>query len=108
SIGAAEHPTALADRDLIDQYVDRVIVKPRALEVRLVLEEASAPTAEPGIDDPEPRQILTTTITLAWTAPNFAAVKGIVHVPAAKSAMKPASRNALLTAIVKARVWIAD
>src|SRR6266404_9766551 len=51
---------------------------------------------EPGIDDPEPRQILTTTITLAWTAPSFAAVKGIVHAPCSKPAMKPASRDALL------------
>jgi site-specific DNA recombinase len=83
AIGEVEHPTTLADRDLIDRYVDRVVVKPRALEVRLVLaSEASAPTAEPGVEDPEPCQILPTTITLAWTAPSFGAVKGIVHAPA--------------------------
>src|SRR5258705_11366715 len=35
STSEAEHPTTLADRDLIDRYVDRVIVKPQALEVRL-------------------------------------------------------------------------
>jgi hypothetical protein len=51
-------------------------------------------------------QVLTTTITLAWTAPSFAAVKGIVHAPCAKPALTPASRDALLTAIVKARGWI--
>ena len=107
STSEAEHPTTLADRDLIDRYVDRVIVKPQALEVRLVLaSEASAHTAEPNINDPEPRQIPPTTITLAWTAPSFAAVKGIVHAPCAKPVMKPASRDALLTAIVKARGWI--
>jgi site-specific DNA recombinase len=53
-------------------------------------------------------QVLTTTITLAWTAPSFAAVKGIVHAPSARPAMKPANRDALLTAIVKARGWIDD
>jgi hypothetical protein len=36
----------------------------------------------------------------------LAAVKGIVHAPSAKPAMKPESRDALLTAIVKARGWI--
>jgi site-specific DNA recombinase len=108
ALGEAES-TTLADRDLIDRYVDRVIVKPQALDVRLVLtSETSAQTAQPSTDDPEPGLIPSTTITLAWTAPSFAAVKGIVHAPAAKPAMKPASRDALLTAIVKARGWIDD
>jgi hypothetical protein len=47
-----------------------------------------------------------TTITLPWTAPSFAAVKGIIHEPGAKPVMKPESRDALLTAIAKARGWI--
>ena len=86
-----------------------MIVKPQALEVRLVLtSEASAQTEEPGIKDPAASQLPTTTITLAWTAPSFAAVKGIVHAPSAKPAMKPESRDALLTAIAKARGWIDD
>ena len=41
-----------------------------------------------------------------WTAPSFAAVKGIVHAPCAKPAMRPECRDALLTAIAKARGWI--
>src|SRR6202047_1285019 len=49
-----------------------------------------------------------TTIRLAWAAPNFSAVKGILHAPSAKPAMKPESRDALLTAIAKARRWIDD
>jgi site-specific DNA recombinase len=109
SVCEVEHATTLADRDLIDRYVDRVIVKPLALEVRLVLaSQASAASAESGIDDSERRQVLTTTITLAWTVPSFVALKGIVHAPCAKPAMKPASRYALLTAIIKARGWIDD
>jgi site-specific DNA recombinase len=47
-----------------------------------------------------------TTITLAWTAPSFAAVKGILHQPSEKPAMKPESRDALLAAIAKARGWV--
>ena len=57
SIGEAEHPTAIDDRDLIERYVDSVIVKPQALEVRMVLtNEASAQTEEPGINDPAAHQ----------------------------------------------------
>jgi site-specific DNA recombinase len=109
SIGAAEHLATIGDRDLIDRYVGRVIVKPQAVEVGFVpAAEASAPSAEPVISDPDPRQISTGTISLAWTAPGFAAVKGIVHAPCATAAIKPESRDALLTAIAKARGWIDD
>jgi site-specific DNA recombinase len=86
-----------------------VIVKPQALEVRLVpTSEASVQTEEPSINDSATRRLPTTTIMLAWTAPSLAAVKGIVHAPSAKPAMKPVSRDALLSAIVKARGWIDD
>ena len=107
---ASEYQTAMSDRDLIERYVDRVIVKPQALEVRLVRSsEASAQAQEPGINEPAPDLPTTvTTLTLAWTAPSFAAVKGIIHAPSAKRAMKSESRDALLTAIAKSRGWIAD
>ena len=36
------------------------------------------------------------TITLAWTALSFAAVKGIVHAPSARPELKPESRDALV------------
>jgi hypothetical protein len=45
---------------------------------------------------------------LAWMAPSFVAVKGVIHAPSAKPAMKVESRDALLTAIAKARDWIDD
>jgi hypothetical protein len=107
SIGEAEHPTAIADCDLIERYVDSVIVKPQALELRLVLaSDTSAPTEGPSINDPDPGQL--PTITLAWVAPTFAAVKGIVLVPSARPELKAESRDALLIAIVQARAWIND
>ena len=109
SIGEGEHPTPIADRELIERHVGRVIVKPQALEVRLVpTGEASVQPEEPNINDPDPGRLPMTTITLAWNASIFAAVKGIVHTPSSKPAMKPVSRDALLTAIAKARGWIDD
>ena len=98
-----------ADRDLIEHHVARVIVKPQALEVCLIPNcEASAQAEDHGLQDPAPHRPLTTTITLAWTAPSFAAMKGIIHAPCAKRAMRPENRDALLTAIAKARGWVDD
>ncbi|MGB6325737.1 MAG: recombinase family protein [Methylocella sp.] len=109
AMDAAEPQTVLADRDLIERHVARVIVKPQALEVCLIpTSEASAQTENPNLLDSDPHPPPTSTITLAWTAPSFAAVKGIVHAPCAKPAMRPESRDALLTAIAKARGWIDD
>src|SRR6202171_372343 len=109
AMDAAEPQTVLADRNLIEHHVSRVIVKPQALEVCLIpASEAWAQAEDPSFQDPAPRRPLTTTITLPWTAPSFAAVKGIVHAPCAKPAMRPESRDALLTAIAKARGWVDD
>jgi len=38
---------------------------------------------------------------LPWTAPGFQVMKGIIHAPCAKPALRPESRDALLTAIAK-------
>jgi site-specific DNA recombinase len=67
---------------------------------------ASAQAEDHGLQDPAPHRPLTTTITLAWTAQSFAALKGIIHAPCAKRAMSPERRDALLAAIAKARGWI--
>jgi hypothetical protein len=106
AMGGKEVATILAEGELIERHVARVIVKPQALEVCFVpTGEASAQAEDHGLDNLASCHS-PTTITLPWTAPSFAAVKGIVHAPCAKPAMKPESRDALLTAIAKARRWI--
>ena len=85
-----------------------MIVAPQALEVCLnPASEASAQVDDPTPDNPTTGSPLIT-IALPWTAPSFAAVKGILHEPSEKPTMKPESRDALLTAIAKARKWIED
>src|SRR6516162_1785086 len=49
-----------------------------------------------------------TTITVPWSSPVPAAVKGIIHVPAYNTPIKAGRREALLIAIAKARQWIDD
>lgn len=100
---------AITDRDLIEHHVDRVIIKSQTVEVRFVPPSDVAAQTEAVSSDDTPRAGQPrTTITLPWAAPSFAAVKGIVHVPSAKPAMKTENRDALLTAIGKARGWIDD
>jgi site-specific DNA recombinase len=108
AIGRAEPANSLTDRELIERHVARVIVAPQALDVCLnPASEASAQVDDPAPDNPAAGSPLTT-IALPWTAPSFAAVKGILHEPSEKPAMKPESRDALLIAIAKARKWIED
>jgi hypothetical protein len=47
-------------------------------------------------------------ITIPWAGLLPAAVKGIVHVPAHATPIKPSRRETLLTAIGKARQWVDD
>jgi hypothetical protein len=107
AMGRTDSATALADRELIERYVARVIIKPEALEVCLHPASGARQVDDSALDNPA-AGITLTTITLPWTAPSFAAVKGILHEPGEQPVLKPVSRDALLTAITKARGWIDD
>ena len=104
-----EPPVVLADRELIERHVARVVVKPQTLDIGLIpTSEASAQSENPSLTDSAPNLHSPTMIALRWTAPSFAAKKGILHEPSTKPTMKPESRDTLLTAIAKARGWIDD
>jgi hypothetical protein len=104
-----EEPTVLADRELIERHVARVVVKPQTLDIGLIpTSETSAQAENPSLTDSAPDLNPATMIALPWTAPSFAAMKGIIHEPSTKPTMKPESRDALLTVIAKARGWIDD
>ena len=84
-----------------------MIIKSQAVEVRFVLpSDVTAQTEAVSDNDTAHAGQPQTTITLPWTAPSFAAVKGIIHAPSAKPAMNTENRDALLTAIGKARGWV--
>lgn len=96
------------DCTMIERHVDRVVVKPQALEVLLM----SAPDGVAQTDDVGAENASdafpATTITLPWSAQANVAVKGIIHTPAGKPAMTSENRDALLTAIAKSRRWLED
>ncbi len=96
---------ALTDRELIERHAGRVTVKPEAVEVDFAAPGGVADAGGTGMAQAGQPPAL---ITLPWAAPSFAAMKGIVHPPSANATLKPESRDALLTAIAKARAWIDD
>jgi site-specific DNA recombinase len=100
-------PGTAADRDLMERHVDRVIVRPQAVEVRIISSGSTEP-ARAGGNQPASSEPTTTTLTLPWNAPSFSAIKGIIHEPVSKSAMSAESRDALLAAIARAPGWIKD
>jgi hypothetical protein len=48
----------------------------------------------------------TTVISLPWSAPAFASVKGVLHQPEATPTLKQETRDAILLAVANARSWI--
>jgi site-specific DNA recombinase len=97
------------DRDLLERHLERVTLTANHLELRL--RELVEPTqardpANDGSSGPPIANV--TTITVPWSSPVAAAVKGIIHVPAHNTPIKAGRREALLIAIVKARQWIDD
>jgi site-specific DNA recombinase len=110
---SSQNLSDLSDRGLIELYVERIVVKPQAIEV--VLRDQ-----QPGADDlisDDPGSMVgrkrngsrTVTLTLPWAAPLAKAAKGILHDPTVMhQPMSPDSRDALLNAIGKARSWIDD
>src|SRR5262245_613029 len=108
--GAESPPTVDGDRELIERHVERITLTPKHITLQM----------RPGSDAPDAVMVPTdaghngvedlrgATITTSWIGPMPAAVKGIVHVPAHNTPMKPSRRETLLTAIAKARQWVEE
>jgi site-specific DNA recombinase len=102
-------PSDVDDRHLIEHHVERIIVKAHAIEIHLRSQtersESPAKGDETATDASDPSPTL---FSVPWSTAAFSEVKGILHSPAQRSTLSPESRDALLTAIAKARGWIED
>jgi site-specific DNA recombinase len=106
--GAEPQPTADSDRDLIERHVERITLTPKHIKLQMQ-PSSDAPDAVTVADEAGHNAIGDLRVaTIPWTSPLPVAVKGIVHVPAHNTPIKPARREALLTAIAKARQWVDD
>jgi site-specific DNA recombinase len=94
------------DRELIEQYVDRAMVKPDTIEVWRIttVRQGGLSEADQGLEPADTPSV----IILPWKASTPGAAKGVLYAPPARSLMSPETRKALLEAIAKARVWIED
>jgi hypothetical protein len=113
--GAA--PDAVSERDLIERHVERVTVRSDVLQVRLRPPRKPVGHHGPGQDDAcrdaarqgdSTNQTTAVSLTLPWTAARMVAIKAIIHRPSATPALTAENRDALLTAIAKARRWIEE
>jgi site-specific DNA recombinase len=104
--GSAGEPSPDDDRDLLERHLERVTLTPNHLELRLRQSLEAAQAHSPANNGSAAPPIAgVTTITVPWTSPVPAAMKGIIHVPAYNTPMPPSRRDALLMAIAKARNW---
>jgi len=101
-----------SDRDLVERHVERVTLTQSEIKLRLrpIVEEAPQDLdAHDTANNMSGRPIASiTTIAIPWTNPVPAAVRGIIHVPAHNTPIRPDQREALLIAIAKAREWMDD
>ena len=88
-----------SDRDLIAHYVARIVLRPRAVEITLSDERDDASQIAAGGEQQS--------ISIPWSPPVARRRKGILHWPASHN-LDPRDREALLTAIAKARSWMDD
>jgi site-specific DNA recombinase len=97
------------DRELLERHLERVTLTHHCLELRLRQSVETEQAHDPANNDSSwPPIASATTMTVPWTSPVPAAVKGIIHVPAHNMPIKASRREALLIAIAKARRWIDD
>jgi site-specific DNA recombinase len=93
----ADERSSITDRELVERLVDRIIITSQMIEIQLRQEEAGAcKSAIPPV------------LKVQWKGPEVPNAKGILHSPVAGPPRIAGNRDVLLTAIAKARAWIAD
>ncbi len=108
---SGDTPGSRSDRDLVEQYIERVTISSASVKIMLVTTIRNTESKDDEADDEfghdlnegEPEILI-----VPWTLKSFTAVKGITHQPGTYSQIKPETQEALLTAISKARGWIED
>lgn len=108
---ARQEEGSLGDRELIDQYVERIILKPNSIDILMRQQSQPDDAGQPECyraSDSDGDKVTPTVLTLPWSAPTLSATKGILHEPWSPLPMSPDTREALLTAIGRARRWLDD
>jgi site-specific DNA recombinase len=111
-VNAAGDPQQLpdSDRELVERHLEGVTLTPNEIKLRLRESIENAPEDLDAHDEASNSSGRLTCsirrIAIPWTSPVPANVKGVIHVPAHNTPIKPDRREALLIAIAKARTWM--
>jgi site-specific DNA recombinase len=102
----APHAT---DREIIQQHLERVVIKQQAIDIYLVNKAKAAVDKTnhgtvPRLVNAEAAPAITIPCSLTGTV----SAKLVMHSPSSRQAASAEERDALLTAIAKARVWVDD
>ena len=103
----AQRPAPTDDQGLIEHFVDRILVRPNKLEIHLGehrKRETAGKNRKPRSSEPHKPVI----ITVPRASASQTAAKGIIHTPQPSAPMNGDKQEHLLTAIAKARSWVAD
>lgn len=97
--------------DLVERHVDRIIIRAEAIEIYL----QDIANADKQLNGGQTDKVEATNsdcppafIAVPWSGKGAAATKGILHSPTLNQPMDSKDRDALLTAIARARAWIED
>jgi site-specific DNA recombinase len=107
--GPAPNAVLETDHALIERHLLRATLSGKAITLHLRQDVADSEASGP--QDFSAAGSLAATrmkVTIPWSVPAAAPVKGIVHVPAHNTPMKPGGRETLLIAIAKARKWVKE
>jgi site-specific DNA recombinase len=103
--------TPRSERSLVEQHLEKIVVRRQSIEFSMndgaqsAHEYSNPPRSAP--DGPANAGAVHR-IVVPRTIPATVTMKGIIHSPSPKHAADRCNRDALLTAIAKARVWISD
>src|SRR5258707_7228041 len=103
----SDRPIPADDRDLVERYVGRVVIKRGAIEIGLA-GDGDRPENRENISSANGGGHSAITITVPFSAMIPAAARGILHSPSPCPTMSSEGRDVLLAAIAKARSWIDD
>jgi site-specific DNA recombinase len=95
------------DRNLIEHHVERIVVNPQEIQIHIRSEterSEGSGTGDVTATGASARSPLV--FSVLWSTEPFSEVKGVLHAPTQRSTLRPENRDALLTAIAKARGWI--
>ncbi|MEQ8747085.1 recombinase family protein [Pyruvatibacter sp.] len=100
----------LDDREVVRRHLRRVAVGDAEVVIAFVSEPGPDTVREHERDssNEDGSGEAVEEIVVPWVRPAFRSEKGISRAPSGHEPMTPASRDALLTAIAKARAWVDD